>query len=99
MAVQAPPVNSLTTVFARLVIAVLVAARVRRVGISSWYRTPAQNAAVGGRPDSLHLQGLAIDLVGDDDELGQIEGIWRAIGFDAVDEGDHLHIELEARAP
>lgn len=99
MAVQIPPSNPLTNVFARLVIAVLKAARVRNVGISSWYRNPAQNAAVGGRRDSLHLVGLAIDLVGDDDELGQVEGIWRAIGFDAVDEGDHLHIELDVRAP
>lgn len=98
MALRAPPANPLTTLFARLVVAVVVAARARNVVPTSWFRTPAENAALGGVPGSLHLQGIAIDLAGDSDELGQIEGIWRAIGLDAVDEGDHLHLELQARA-
>ncbi len=31
--------------------------------ISSWLRTPGLNHAVGGRPDSRHLYGLAVDVI------------------------------------
>lgn len=30
--------------------------------VSSWYRCPAHNAAVGGVPNSYHLEGLAADI-------------------------------------
>lgn len=31
--------------------------------ITSWLRTPEHNKAIGGAPSSMHLQGLATDLV------------------------------------
>jgi hypothetical protein len=33
----------------------------RRVVVNSWWRHPRTNAAVGGAPDSLHMQALATD--------------------------------------
>ncbi len=33
------------------------------LGVNSWYRSPAVNAAVGGEKTSYHLQALAIDVV------------------------------------
>jgi uncharacterized protein YcbK (DUF882 family) len=97
MALRAPPATPLTTLFARLVVAVASAARAQSIGASSWFRSPEENARVGGVPSSLHLQGLAIDLVGDAASLGRISSIWGAIGLYAKDEGDHLHLELDSR--
>lgn len=33
--------------------------------LTSWYRDPVRNMQVGGVPTSLHLQGLAVDVVPD----------------------------------
>lgn len=80
-------------VFVRLLLFVLRYAP--NCTITSWYRDPERNALVGGSPRSLHLLGLAIDLVGPAVELEAVMRIWRAAGLDAVDEGDHLHLELD----
>ena len=34
----------------------------RPIVVSSWFRSPALNIAVGGVPTSAHLQGLAVDF-------------------------------------
>lgn len=82
--------------FARLVDAVVDSVGAgRSIQPTSWFRTRAENAAVGGVPTSLHLLGLAVDFVGDQAALNRVRGIWRAIGLTALDEGDHLHIELQ----
>ena len=50
----------------RLVDLVLLPARIRLglpIAVSSGYRCPRLNAAVGGVPNSQHLQGLAADLL------------------------------------
>lgn len=93
------------------------------VVLTSWYRTPAQNAAAGGVMNSLHLSALGLDVVvmgvgnafasvvGRVSQLfggsslqnqayGQIAAAWRALGpsFQAVAEGDHLHLEIDLNA-
>lgn len=68
------------------------------VEISSWFRTEPQNIAVGGVPGSLHLRGLAMDLVGPPIALATIADVWTQIGLDAVVETDHLHLELDGPA-
>lgn len=66
--------------------------------VTSWKRTPARNAAVGGRADSFHLEGLAADLETDDSSRAPaLVKEARARGLDAVDEGGHVHIELDYR--
>ena len=53
------------------------------IRISSGYRSPALNAAVGGKPTSQHLKGQAADLVTDDlKKLGNV--IRRIGGFDQL---------------
>ena len=34
----------------------------RPMNVSSWYRTPNQNRRAGGATNSMHLQGLAVDV-------------------------------------
>jgi len=48
-------------------------------------------------PTSLHLSGLALDIVGPQIELESIRQIWQFVGLQALDEGDHLHTELDPR--
>lgn len=62
-----------------------------QVQISSYVRTPARNAAVGGSRFSQHLLGLAIDFVGNTSHPFPRE--LRRQGLVAVDEGDHLHVQ------
>ena len=67
--------------------------------VTSWIRTPKRNAKVGGAPGSRHLLGMACDLVPDDPlEKPAIIAAARRVGLDAIDEGDHIHIEADRRA-
>lgn len=62
--------------------------------ITSYYRTKARNALVGGHPNSRHLQALGVDVVLDDvhrtDAFTQ-EAV--DLGLVVVDETDHLHVQ------
>lgn len=64
--------------------------------LSSWIRTPARNAAVGGVAGSYHLVGLGADFVLPAAERAAFVRWARATwpnGADVVDERDHIHIE------
>ena len=52
--------------------------------VTSYYRTPEHNAAVGGVEDSLHTQGLALDL---DFPIGADEAFLTGVGHAAVELG------------
>ena len=75
------------------------------IRVSSGYRSPALNAAVGGKPNSQHLKGQAADLVTDDlKKLGNV--IRRVGGFDQLiyehvggARWIHVSIAPEGRAP
>lgn len=75
------------------------------IRVSSGYRSPALNAAVGGKPTSQHLKGQAADLVTDDlKKLGNV--IRRVGGFDQLiyehvggARWIHVSIAPEGRAP
>ncbi len=62
--------------------------------LSSWFRTPEQNQTVGGRPQSLHLVALAIDVVGSGAALDAFAAACRQRGLWVVIEVDHLHVQL-----
>lgn len=65
---------------------------------TSWWRDPAHNRAVKGLADSFHLEGLGLDLVpANARHRPGILIMARQLGLDAVDEGDHVHLELDYR--
>ncbi len=58
--------------------------------ITSWYRNPPHNTAVGGAATSQHLVGLAVDLI-PASEVGA--DALRRQGLFVVNEFDHLHVQ------
>lgn len=114
-----PRVGELQLLFILLVIYTLMSYSETTV-ITSWYRDALRNAMVGGVGGSLHVQGLAVDVVimrqgsvlregvdlvrglfGSQPTLNlsyaDLANAWRSLGrgFEAVAEGDHLHLELD----
>lgn len=71
---------------------------IHNASVTSWIRTVKRNRALGGRIDSRHLIGMAVDLVCDSaaDKPLIISAAHR-LGLDAIDEGDHIHIEADKR--
>jgi uncharacterized protein YcbK (DUF882 family) len=67
--------------------------------VTSWIRTPKRNAAIGGKPESRHLLGMAVDIVPDDPLDGpRIIASARRLGLDAYDAKSHIHIEADKRS-
>ena len=60
---------------------------------TSVQRTPDRNRDVGGVEDSYHLSGQAADWVVPQQYKAQFVADARANGYEAIDEGDHIHIE------
>lgn len=63
------------------------------VSVSSWWRSPWQNAEVGGSWLSLHLLGLAWDLV-PGTAYTQAQVIATGLPLTIIPEGDHIHVQL-----
>lgn len=61
--------------------------------ITSWYRTVAHNAAVGGVADSQHLIGTGMDIA---PRAVSKAMLLAQLHYDetVIDEGDHLHIQI-----
>ena len=63
--------------------------------VTSTYRSPAHNRAVGGVPNSYHLRGRAIDIARRPGvSHWQIAAAYRDAGYslaESLDEGDHSH--------
>lgn len=75
------------------------ASRVRG-SVTSWYRTGDRNMSVGGHLRSLHLQGLAVDVVLDEPLTHKIATDARHrlaadLGLKLVIEGDHDHLQAD----
>lgn len=77
----------------------LFAALGNKYGIqpTSVLRTPERNRQVGGVANSYHLSGQAADWVVPQPLKAQFIADAKATGFEAIDEGDHVHIEPAGR--
>lgn len=62
--------------------------------VSSLQRSPERNARVGGVPNSQHIAGTAGDVVVPQTQKAAFMQAARAQGLEAIDEGDHVHLEL-----
>ncbi len=63
----------------------------------SWFRTAEQNRTAGGDVESQHLFGLAVDLSVPLDQSQVLTEAGRALGLVAVNEHDHVHLQLFPR--
>jgi len=63
--------------------------------VTSWFRSKKRNTYVGGVDNSMHLYGLAVDVVLDDPEDTKAfkQACWR-LKLKCLDEGDHLHVQI-----
>lgn len=66
--------------------------------ITSTVRSPQHNRDVGGVPNSQHLRGTAADFVVEGPQKAAFIAEAQRQGFEAIDEGDHIHLELPPRA-
>lgn len=83
------------TKFQHFVENILRLALEHRASVTSWIRTSQRNYQVGGHPQSQHLTGTAVDLVLDDFEnKPAVLEAARKLNLVAIDEGDHIHIQL-----
>lgn len=59
--------------------------------VTSWWRSPSHNKAVGGLPNSRHLWGWAFDVVPvTASNVRALRGFFPVV----VNEGDHIHVQL-----
>ena len=61
---------------------------------TSWYRSPSRNFIVGGAARSQHLLAWAVDFTGPRDEAAFMLATARSVGLVAVDESDHIHLQM-----
>lgn len=97
--VVVPALVSPVTEFVVLIAWTLQRTGARGLRVTSWLRSEADQEDLLSRGRgvvrSLHLRGLAMDLVGPPASLMAFAAGWVALGLDAVLESDHLHIELD----
>ena len=65
--------------------------------INSGYRTIEHNAKVGGKPESSHLKGLAVDIkCTNSTDRFLLEGILREVGFTRIGIGNSfIHVDID----
>jgi hypothetical protein len=81
--------NNMLSVFERAVI--------EDFEITSAYRTPEENAEVGGVPESSHLKGLAVDIACSD-SINRFKIVFGALasGFKRIGLAkDHVHLDCD----
>ena len=62
--------------------------------LTSWYRDTWTNRSVGGASGSQHLTATAVDVVVPRSRVAALLLLARRAGLTAIDEGDHVHLQL-----
>lgn len=63
----------------------------RGLTVTSWWRSPWHNKEVGGVANSLHMVGLAWDII---PASAENYSFLKSLGLTVIDEADHLHAQL-----
>jgi hypothetical protein len=71
-----------------------LASAVPGVQNTSLFRDPKDNSRVGGVANSQHMEGTAGDFVVPAPQRQKFIQQAREMGYEAIDEGDHVHVEL-----
>ena len=97
MSLYAPPMGVVRTVelwapgiFNEFLSRLFWGVRYHDAAATSWYRSPYENARVGGSPESQHQVGLAVDLLPAD---GALAAAIAAAGLVVVVVPDHVHVQ------
>ena len=62
--------------------------------VTSWFRSTNRNKLVGGHANSLHLVGLAVDIIVDNPAQAQeLTSFAHQLGLLAIVEKDHVHVQ------
>ncbi|WP_019658909.1 D-Ala-D-Ala carboxypeptidase family metallohydrolase [Stenotrophomonas hibiscicola] len=64
------------------------------VMMTSGVRSAERNAQVGGQPNSQHLNGTAADYAVPTNQKPAFISRARQLGYQAIDEGDHIHLQV-----
>ncbi len=64
------------------------------VTMTSGARSAERNAQVGGQPNSQHLSGSAADYAVPANQKPAFISRARQLGYQAIDEGDHIHLQI-----
>jgi len=98
MSVQAPPaqlVNAYPDFYRWLLPRLnLISTLFPNAQPTSWWRSNARNLDVGGARNSQHLLAWAVDFAGPRDESRKLVAVAERLGLVAVDEGDHVHVQM-----
>jgi zinc D-Ala-D-Ala carboxypeptidase len=68
------------------------------INLTCGYRSPADNAAIGGVPDSAHCKGMAADVQAPVDPIMREKMMWAfgAAGFKRVESAPrHMHVDTD----
>jgi len=65
----------------------------QQIHVTSWWRSPADNARVSGHPESQHLVGLAADLAVEPQQIEQLANALRRVGLVVVVYDRHVHVQ------
>lgn len=68
--------------------------------VTSWLRTTRHNQNVRGHPQSQHLSGTAVDVILDDPaKTTNFIFEAQALNLVALDEKNHIHVQLPRKKP
>ncbi len=69
----------------------------KSMAINSGYRTPEHNEKVGGKPDSSHIKGLAVDIAcNNSTDRFKLAGILKEVGFKRIGMGaTFIHVDID----